>query len=183
MRRDLAAQLDDLGARFEDADSGLRWRADRGLGDGGVARSGVDFGMRIASSSRSKAAVSASTAASISSFSVCARTAMRSRSVCFDSKPFFVCDSTATIAARPAAIDAASAETEPPPGAGESLESSSTKSRTRIDARRGGCAEAVLDDALARIERFHFATGRACGSRCASARLRGRRSGVPSAAR
>ena len=62
---------------------------------------------------------------------------MRSSSACFDSKPFFVCDSTATIAASAAPIDAASAETEPPPGAGASLESSSRKSRTLSEARRG----------------------------------------------
>jgi hypothetical protein len=64
-----------------------------------------------------------------------------------------VWESTATIAASAAADDAASAETEPPPGAGDSLEK--LAQRQRGQAGRGR-VEAELDHTLLRIERFHF---------------------------
>ena len=123
-----------------------------------AASSGVDFGMRIASSSASKAAVSASTAASSWSLSSCARTAMRSSSGCFVSKPFLRVRQHGHH--RRQSRGARGRERGDRAAAGrrrfvrELVER--TRAATSTPSRGGDDGEPVLDHALFRIERLHL---------------------------
>ncbi len=115
--------------------------------------SGLFFGRRRAASTALKASVSRSMSSRKASFNVCPFSAIANISVRADSNPFLPIVRFATMAPSAAPREPHSAATLPPPGAGESVDSSSTKPRMVRSTRRvAPLTDAVLDDLLRGIE-------------------------------
>src|SRR5438874_13286962 len=100
-----------------------------------VFSSADTFGSANASITLLKAALSSSTSDSNSSLSRCALTAQLLKYSSFSSQPRFPAERFATIPPNDAPNAPIKAATEPPPGAGESLNVSLQKSRTSIFTR------------------------------------------------